>query len=108
MKGGFYSRMALEGIRKNRQLYLPYLMTCALMPAVFYILDFLYRDELVQTMRGSSSVGFVLMIFGVVNHRLFLITNLIGVGTVVLFYTLVYRITGNAYYTIVSGGNEKL
>ena len=62
MKGGFYSRMALDGIRRNRQLYLPYLMTCALMPAVFYILDFLYRDELVQTMRGSSSIGFVLML----------------------------------------------
>ena len=60
MKGGFYSRMALDGIRKNRQLYLPYLMTCGLMAAVYYILYFLSRDPMVLSMRGGSSLSFTL------------------------------------------------
>ncbi len=62
MKGGFYSRLALDGIRRNSQLYLPYLMTCALMAAVYYILHFLSHDPAVLAMRGGSSLSFTLML----------------------------------------------
>ena len=38
MKKGLYLRLALDGMRKNRRLYLPYLLTCAGMVMMFYIL----------------------------------------------------------------------
>lgn len=41
MKLGFYGKLAWEGIRKNRRLYLPFLLTAAAMVAVTYIMLFL-------------------------------------------------------------------
>ncbi len=41
MKKFFYPRLAWDGLRKNRQLSRPYLLTCICMVAVFYILSFL-------------------------------------------------------------------
>ena len=38
MKKGFYLRLALDGMRKNKRLYLPYLLTCGGMVMMFYIL----------------------------------------------------------------------
>jgi putative ABC transport system permease protein len=55
MKAGFYSRLALDGIRKNRKLYIPYLMTCVLMVSVYYILAFLSKSDLVANMKGGGS-----------------------------------------------------
>ena len=50
MKSGFYSRLALDGMRKNRRLYLPYLLTCIMMVTMYYIMVFLTKDKLVETM----------------------------------------------------------
>lgn len=69
------------------------MLTVFLLPVVFAVLHLCFAFPMVEK---------VLMIFGVVNHRRFLLTNLIGVGTVTLFYMPVYRITSNAYYKIVS------
>ena len=38
MKKGFYPRLAWTGIRKNRRLYTPYLLTCIGMVMMFYII----------------------------------------------------------------------
>ena len=40
MKLGFYPKMAANGMRKNGRLYTPYLVTCIMMVAVYYILHF--------------------------------------------------------------------
>ena len=48
MKAGFYPKLALDGIRKNKRLYLPYLLTCIGMVAMYYIVLFLIWA------RGSS------------------------------------------------------
>ena len=37
----FYPRLAWDGLRKNRRLAVPYLLTCICMVAVFYIMGFL-------------------------------------------------------------------
>ncbi len=60
MKTAFYPRLAFDGIRKNRNLYFPYLLTGALMIAVFYILAFLSRLPLLDEMSGGSSTKLVL------------------------------------------------
>ena len=62
MKKGFYLRLALEGMRKNRRLYLPYLMTCAGMVMMFYILYSLAYSPAVMGMRGGSTMVMVLLL----------------------------------------------
>ena len=45
MKKAFYLRLAWDGIKKNKKLYLPYILTCVGMIAMFYIVAFLSKDE---------------------------------------------------------------
>ena len=56
MKAGFYPKLALEGIRKNRRLYLPYLLACAGMAAMLYILSFLGSTPLLAEITGARTV----------------------------------------------------
>lgn len=60
MSKGFYSRLAWTGIRKNKQLYYPYLLSGAMMTAVFYILYFLSKSETVDSMPGGAPVTLIL------------------------------------------------
>ena len=62
MKTGFYLRLALDGIRKNRRLYLPYLMTCAGMVMMFYILYSLAYSPVVRAMRGGGTTAVILLL----------------------------------------------
>lgn len=66
MKRNLYLRLAWEGIRKNRKLYIPYLMTSTLMVAVYYILFFLSKSEMVERMHGGGSTCMVLMLGSIV------------------------------------------
>lgn len=56
MKIGFYPRLAWSGIRKNRELYIPYLLTCMGMIMMFYIVSYLYSSRLMATFRGGSVI----------------------------------------------------
>ncbi len=62
MKRGFYLRLALDGMRKNKKLYLPYLLTCAGMVMMFYILAGLAFSPLLGTFRGGDSIQTVLVL----------------------------------------------
>ena len=41
MRGGFYIKLAKDGIVKNRKLYFPYILTCICMTMMYYILYYL-------------------------------------------------------------------
>ena len=57
MKTFFYPRLAWDGLRKNRQLSRPYLLTCICMVAVFYILSYLNSPmALALIVKGASVV----------------------------------------------------
>ncbi len=56
MKAGFYPRLAFDGIRKNKRLYLPYIMACSVMAAVFYIIVFLRHDAAVLNLFGEDLI----------------------------------------------------
>ena len=56
MTQGFYRRLAWTGIQKNRRLYLPYLLTCAGMVMMTYIVSFLSSSELLLGMPGGSDM----------------------------------------------------
>lgn len=70
---GFYQHLAWDGIRKNKRLYLPYILTCTGMVMMFYIIAFLAGDTMLKTVRGGSFVTemlglgtYVIMIFAVI------------------------------------------
>ena len=48
----------------------------------------------------------LITLFNVINTNLLILTTLVSFFVFALFYTLVYRITSNAYYNIVSGAKE--
>ncbi len=60
MKRGFYLKLALDGMHKNKRLYLPYLLTCAGMVMMFYILSSLSYSPLMKTMRGGNAMSMTL------------------------------------------------
>lgn len=54
MKGAFfYPKLAANGISKNKQTYLPYILTCAGMIMMYYITSFLRYSALVAEMKGG-------------------------------------------------------
>jgi len=56
----FYSRLALDGMKKNSRLYVPYLLTGAGMVAMFYILYFLSRCAALDALRGVEYLRSIL------------------------------------------------
>ncbi len=57
MKKGFYPRLALDGIRKNRRFYLPYIFTGSVMVMMYYILSFLTESPTIDKMRGGGVIA---------------------------------------------------
>lgn len=56
MKAGFYQRLAWTGIRQNRQLYRPYLFTCAGAVMVSYIFSFLSYSPVLASVPGGGII----------------------------------------------------
>ena len=55
MKLGFYPRLAWSGIRKNKRLFVPYILAAAGTAAVFYIMFYLASGDLLDGMRGGMT-----------------------------------------------------
>lgn len=60
MRKLFFLKLAVDGMKKNRQIYLPYLLTCICTVMMFYILQALSYSPLLYLMRGGSSMEFTL------------------------------------------------
>ena len=56
MKIGFYPRLAADGIRKNKRMYLPYLLTCIGMVMMTYIIAYLKNAEAITLLPGSTNI----------------------------------------------------
>ena len=79
MKKGFYLKLAWLGIRKNKKLYTPYLLTCIGMVMMFYIVSFLGSSNVLAGMAGGDTM----------QGTLSLGSGVIGVFSLIfLFYTL--------------------
>ena len=73
-----YRRLAWDGIRKNKQLYFPYLLTGSVMVMIFYILYAMTDATWMASVRGSGWAVFVMQLGSIV----------IGVFSLLfLFYT---------------------
>ncbi len=74
------------------------LLTVFFLPLVFAALHLTFAFPLIQK---------ILLAFGLDNVRLFAVTTAVCLALFALFYTVVYRLTANAYYAIVSGAREE-
>lgn len=56
MKRGFYRKLAAGNIRKNSKTYLPYIVTCIVTVAIFYIMRSLTRNPGLNEMMGGNFI----------------------------------------------------
>lgn len=73
-----YPKLTINGISKNRQAYIPYILTCVGMVMMFYIVSFLSKSDFVANMPGGDTMK-LLLTFGCVILVLF--------SAIFLFYT---------------------
>ncbi|MGN0539870.1 MAG: FtsX-like permease family protein [Candidatus Fimenecus sp.] len=73
MKFSFYPKLALSSIRKNKKLYLPYILTCIGMVAMYYIIVYLQYSDILSympktfTLREMFNLGsWVIAIFALI------------------------------------------
>lgn len=78
MKLGYYPKLALDGIRKNKRTYLPYILTCIGMVAMTYIIVFLQGSDSVTALTGGRTLHSILN-FGIYAVAAF--------AAIFLFYT---------------------
>ena len=60
MRMGFYPRLAWDGIRKNRRLYTPYLLTCGGVVMMFYLIHYLAALPALNKMAGGRTTAMML------------------------------------------------
>ena len=79
MRMGFYAKLAVNGIRKNARLYVPYLLTCAGMVMMFYIVSYLQDTPVLAGIRGGDEMQAMLSlgsgVMGVFGAIFLLYTN---------------------------------
>lgn len=61
MNRRLYRKLAWTGIKKNKQLYVPYLLSGVVMVMVFYILSFLAASDMVHNLRGGEAMTSLLL-----------------------------------------------
>lgn len=65
MKFGLYPKLAFEGIKKNKRLYITYILTCVGMIIMYYIIIFIQTDKAIANLPlGASGVVMVLELGG--------------------------------------------
>ncbi len=79
MKRGFYYSLAWDGMRKNRKMYLPYLLTCIGMVMMLYIVLYLQNSEAANSLVSGVRTTNLTMGLGAVVITVF--------SVIFLFYT---------------------
>lgn len=78
MSSSIYGKLAVTNLKKNRKGYVPYIFTCVVTIAMFYIMHALVYNEGIRQMPGAESIGIILS-YG---------TAVVGIFAVIfLFYT---------------------
>lgn len=104
MKTLFYPKLAWDGIRKNRRLVFPYMLTCICMISMFYILLFLGSPSTGEMLPRGGTTAMQVMILG---------SFVIAVFSVIfLYYTnsfLIRRRAGEfGLYNVLGMGKRNL
>lgn len=57
MKLAFYPKLAVDGIRKNKRLYFPYILTCVGMVMMYYVIHYLAAMPVLISMSGGRTTA---------------------------------------------------
>lgn len=60
MRIGFYPKLAASNMKKNRKTYFPYVLTCILTIAMFYVFKSLALNPGIEKMFGGSTIAYIL------------------------------------------------
>ncbi|MCH5259844.1 MAG: ABC transporter permease [Lachnospiraceae bacterium] len=60
MRTGFYLRLALNNIRKNRGTYFPYILTCAVTVMMFYMVKSLSLNPGIRQLTGADTIAYTM------------------------------------------------
>lgn len=60
MRNGLFARLAADNIKRNKQTYLPYIITCIVTTAMLYIIRSLSLNEGLRSMRGGAALADIL------------------------------------------------
>lgn len=82
-KGGFFPRLALVNLVRNRLYYGPYLLSCGAVSAMYYMLCYLTRSDIVASVRGAGYLQ-SLMYLGCLVVALFSIVLLLYANSFVM------------------------
>ncbi|MDE5649299.1 MAG: ABC transporter permease, partial [Oscillospiraceae bacterium] len=56
MSKGFYTKLAADNIKKNAKTYIPYIITCIITAAMFYIINSLSNNERIHDIYGGETI----------------------------------------------------
>ena len=56
MRAGFYPKLAFDGIRKNKRMYIPYILTCVGKVMMYYIVSYLQFSDKIAWIKGTDTV----------------------------------------------------
>lgn len=79
MGNKYYARLAADNIKKNKRVYLPYIITCVLMAAMIYIISSLAGNPDLHTMKKGATVTPTIMTLGTYVTSIF--------AFIIMFYT---------------------
>ncbi len=79
MKTFFYPKLAWDGIRKNKRMVFPYILTCICMISMFYILSFLASPNTTSLLPRGANTTCLVMTLGCVVIAVF--------SVIFLYYT---------------------
>lgn len=60
MNNFFYARLAANNIKKNKQIYIPYIITCIITISFYYIMKSLSLNEGINDLWGGATVSYTL------------------------------------------------
>ena len=104
MKTFFYPRLAWDGLRKNKRMLFPYILTCICMIAMFYILLFLSTPETAALLPRGGDTAMTIMLLGSIVVAIF--------SMIFLFYTNSFLIRRRAaefgLYNVLGMGKRNL
>ena len=60
MRTGFYLRLAINNIRKNRGTYFPYILTCAVTVMMFYMVKSLSVNPGIRQLTGADTIAYTM------------------------------------------------
>lgn len=122
MRAGFYPKLAFDGIRKNKRMYIPYILTCVGMVMMYYIVSFLQFSDKIAWIKGTDTVRstltfgtWVIAIFAVIflfytnsflirrRKKEFGLYNILGMGKRNIGFILVWETIIVAVISLVAG-----